>query len=50
MAEPVDTIGEQLIDLDASIKHVVLGDWFWKQNLVFKGGNVNPISQYVYND
>jgi hypothetical protein len=20
------------------VKHVVLGDWFWRQNLVFKGG------------
>ncbi len=26
LAELVDTIGEQLIDLDAGIKHVVLGD------------------------
>jgi hypothetical protein len=32
------------------VKHVVLGDWFWEQNMVFKdeiwfskGGNVNPI-------
>jgi hypothetical protein len=35
--------------LAARVKHVVLGDWFWRWNLVFKGGgNVNPIfSMYI---
>ncbi len=47
----VDTIGEQLVDdLVTSVKHVVLGDWFQGQNLVFKGGNVNPIFQNAYSN
>jgi hypothetical protein len=36
LAELVDTIGEQPVDdLVVGIKPIVLGDWFWKWNLVF---------------
>ncbi len=39
LCEPIDTTGEQLVDhLAARVKHVVLGDWFWRKNLDFKGG------------
>ncbi len=39
LAEPVGTTCEQPIDdLIVGVKHVVLGDWFQGQNIVFKGG------------
>jgi hypothetical protein len=39
LVELVDTIGEQHVDdLVVGVKHVVLGDWFWRWNFVFKGG------------
>ncbi len=35
----VDNTSEQPIDdLVVGVKYVVLGDWFWGWNLVFKGG------------
>ncbi len=38
LVELVNTTCEQPIDdLITRVKHVVLGDWFWGQNLVFKG-------------
>jgi hypothetical protein len=38
LVELVDITSEQLVDdLVAGVKHVVLSDKFWKQNLVFKG-------------
>ncbi len=49
LVEHVDTTSEQPIDdLIAKVKQVVLGDWFWRRNLVFKEGNVNLIFQYVW--
>ncbi len=39
LTKPIDTTNEQLVnDLNARVKHVVLGDWFQRRNLVFKGG------------
>ncbi len=39
LVEPNDTIFEQPIDdLPSGVEQVVIGDWFQKQNFVFKGG------------
>jgi hypothetical protein len=36
---PIDTTCEQPIDdLVVGDEQVVLGDWFWRRNLNFKGG------------
>jgi hypothetical protein len=38
LAELIDTTCEHVDDLVARVKQVVISDWFWGRNLVFKGG------------
>jgi hypothetical protein len=51
LVKPINTTSEQHVDdLAIGVKEVVLDDWFRRRNLVFKGGDVNPNFQYVYNN
>ncbi len=51
LVKPINTTSEQHVDdLAIGVKEVVLDDWFRRRNLVFKGGDVNPFFQYVYNN
>jgi len=51
LAEPIDTIGEQPIDdLVARIEQVIYVTNFEDEIWFSRGGNVNPIFQYVHSN